>query len=100
MRSKMKSLSELKDIIDHHRNELEDKYKVKNIAVFGSFARGEHTPESDIDILVEFKEPVGFLFIHLADFLEELFGTKVDLLTPDAIKPNRREYVMEDLTYV
>ena len=56
--------------------------------------------ESDIDIVVEFKEPVGFLFIHLADFLEEILEIKVDLLTFDAIKPNRREYIMEDLIYV
>ncbi|RKY85285.1 nucleotidyltransferase, partial [candidate division KSB1 bacterium] len=53
-----------------------------------------------IDILVEFKEPVGFLFIHLADFLEEILETKVDLLTPEAIKPNRRKYIMEELVYV
>jgi hypothetical protein len=43
---------------------------------------------------------VGFLFIHLADFLEEILESKVDLVTPDAIKPNRRRYIMEDVSYV
>jgi len=96
----MRKLEELKEIINKHREELEEKYKVKNIAIFGSYVRGEQDNESDIDILVELKEPVGFLFIHLADFLEEILGVKVDLITPDAIKPNRRKYIMEELIYV
>jgi len=96
----MKTLEEIEKIINRHQLELEKKYKVKRIGVFGSYARGEQSEGSDIDILVEFKEPVGFLFIHLADFLEEILESKVDLVTPDAIKPNRRRYIMEDLTYV
>ena len=96
----MKKLDELKEMINKQRNVLEQKYKVKNIAIFGSYVRGEQNLDSDIDILVEFKEPVGLLFIHLADFLENILETKVDLITPDAIKPNRRKYIMEDLIYV
>ena len=96
----MKTLEEIKKIIQQHRHELEEKYKVKKIAIFGSYARSEQNKESDLDIVVEFKEPVGFLFINLADFLEEILGVKVDLTTPDAIKPNRRKYIMEELTYV
>ena len=96
----MKRIEEIKRIINKHRQELEGRFKVKSIAIFGSYVRGEQSPQSDIDILVEFKEPVGFLFIHLADFLEEILGTKVDLLTPEAIKPNRRKYIMEELVYV
>lgn len=96
----MKSLEELKEIINQHRQRLEEEFKVKSIAIFGSYAKGEESSESDLDVLVEFKEPVGFIFIHLADFLEEILQTKVDLLTPDAIKPNRRKYIMESLIYV
>ena len=96
----MKSLEEVKRIINIYRKELEEKFKVKNIAIFGSYARGEQTPQSDIDIIVEFKEPVGMLFIHLADFLEEILGIKVDLLTSEAIKKNRIKYIKEELIYV
>ena len=96
----MKSLEEVKRIINIYRKELEEKFKVKNIAIFGSYARGEQTPQSDIDIIVEFKKPVGMLFIHLADFLEEILGIKVDLLTPEAIKENRIKYINEELIYV
>ena len=96
----MKSFEELKKIINQNREQLEKKYKVKNIAIFGSYVRADQNEDSDIDILVEFKEPVGFLFFHLADFLEKILETKVDLVTSDAIKPNRRKYIMEDLSYV
>ena len=96
----MKTLEEIEKIIKQYQRELEEKYKVKRIGVFGSYARGEQIEGSDIDVLVEFKEPVGFLFIHLADFLEEILKSEVDLVTPDAIKPNRRRYIMEDVSYV
>jgi len=96
----MKTLKEIEKIIKQHQRELEEKYKLKRIGVFGSYARGEQSEGSDIDILVEFKEPVGFLFIHLADFLEEILESEVDLVTPDAIKPNRKRYIMEDVSYV
>ena len=55
---------------------------------------------SDVDIIVKFSEPVGFLFFHLASFLEKILDAPVDLITPDAIKPNRRKYIKEDLIYV
>lgn len=96
----MKKLDEFKKIINDHKQELEQKYKVKSIAFFGSYAREEQKEGSDIDILVEFTEPVGFLFFHLADYLEEILKVKVDLLTPDGIKSNRRKYIMENLIYV
>lgn len=96
----MKTFKEIEKIIKQHRQELEKKYKVKRIGVFGSYARGDQSERSDLDILVEFKEPVGFLFIHLADFLEEILESEVDWVTPDAIKPNRRRYIMEDVSYV
>ena len=96
----MESLEEIKEVIKQHRQELEERFKVEDIAIFGSFARGDQDKESDVDILVEFKEPVGFLFFHLADFLEEILQRKVDLVTRNGIKPNRRKYIMEDLTYV
>jgi hypothetical protein len=96
----MKDIEEIKKIISQHRKELEERFKVRSIAIFGSYVRGEETTKSDIDILVEFREPVGLLFIHLADYLEEILGIRVDLLTPQAIKPNRRKHIMEDLIYV
>ena len=96
----MSKLEELKETIKQHRHELEQKYKVKTIAIFGSYARGEETEESDVDILVEFDEPIGLEFVDLAEYLEGILGVKVDLVPRDAIKPNRRKYIEEDLSYV
>ena len=96
----MKTIEEIKNILAKHRQELQQKYKVKTIAIFGSYARGEETEESDVDILVEFTEPVGLLFVDLAEYLEKILGVKVDLVPRDAIKPNRRKYIEEDLLYV
>lgn len=96
----MKSVNEIKEIIMEYKRELEEKFKVKNIAIFGSYARNEQRKTSDVDILVEFSEPVRLLFFHLADYLEKILGVKVDLLTVDGIKPNRRKYVMENIIYV
>ncbi len=68
----MKDLEEIRKIINQHRQVLEQKYKVKTIAIFGSYVRGEQKEKSKIDILVEFSKPVGFLFFHLADYPEEI----------------------------
>lgn len=96
----MKTLEEIKSTLASHKEKLRQKYKVKKIGIFGSYARGEQKEISDVDVLVEFEEPVGFAFIHLADSLEELLGIKVDLTTKDAIKPNRWKYIKDDLIYV
>ena len=72
------------DILQILKNEtpyLKDKYGVERIAIFGSFAKGNQTPKSDIDILVQLTKPIGLDFMELADYLEEILGRKVDLST-------------------
>lgn len=74
-----------------------DRFSVKSIALFGSMARDEALPGSDIDLLVEFSEPVGlFDFIRLKNHLEELLQTPVDLVTPDALKDRIREKILRE----
>jgi uncharacterized protein len=88
-------------LINRHRQELTDDYAVKSLALFGSVARNEAGPTSDIDLLVEFNRPVGlFGLFALQDRLEELFGCKVDLGTPDSLKPRLRPTVLSELLYV
>ncbi len=87
--------------IQHHRQELADVYAVQSLALFGSVARNEAGSASDVDLLVEFNRPVGlFGLFALQDRLEELFGCKVDLGTPDSLKPRLRPAVMSELVYV
>lgn len=74
-----------------------EKNDVVRASIFGSFARGEDTPESDIDILVELKQPMGLLFlVRLKRQLEDALGRKVDLLTYRSVNPLLTEYIYRD----
>ncbi|WP_041445078.1 nucleotidyltransferase family protein [Syntrophobotulus glycolicus] len=77
---------------------LEERYSVGKIGVFGSYARNEQKEDSDIDIIVEFTRPVGFQFIDLKLYLEEILERKVDLVTPNALKSQIREQVLKEVT--
>ena len=78
---------------------LEKKYKVKSIGLFGSFARDEVKENSDIDILVEFYGGIGWEFIDLKQFLEEMLDREVDLVTKEALKPELKEDILKDVIY-
>lgn len=77
------------------------EFGVKRIGLFGSVLRGEATEKSDIDIVVEFEEGKKNFenFMGLAFFLEELFGRKIDLLTPESISPYIRPYIEKEIVY-
>jgi predicted nucleotidyltransferase len=78
-----------------------DKLGVKSLSIFGSVARGEEHPGSDVDILVEFEGRATFdRYMDTKFYLEELLGCKVDLVTPKAIKPRMKPYIMQDLIHV
>ena len=96
----MNNLEEISNIISRNKEELKRKYKISRIGIFGSFSRNEATNESDVDILVEFSEPIGLDFVLLADELELLLGNKVDLVSSKAIKPRLKKYIEDDLIYV
>jgi len=84
-------------MLHEKRGELAEKYGVKSLALFGSVARDEAHPDSDVDLLVEFDRPVGlFAFIGLQQFLETLLGCKVDLGTPRSLKPRVKERVLQE----
>ena len=90
-------LSSLKKL----KGEVEKEYSVKTIGVFGSVARNEQTGKSDIDLLVEFSKPVGFVtFMRLENFLSERLGNPVDLVTSDSLKPVIRQDVLSEVIYV
>ena len=83
------------------KGEVAREYSVKTIGVFGSVARNEQTGTSDIDLLVEFSKPVGFVtFMRLENFLSEQLGNQVDLVTSDSLKPVIRQDVLAEVIYV
>ena len=79
-------------------NEICRQNGIAMLAVFGSVARGEDTPESDVDLLIKLKKPVGLIeFIRLEDKFVEVFGRKVDLATEESLHPLIRQNVLSDL---
>lgn len=82
-------------ILKQKNAEMAKNFGVKSLLLFGSVARDEGTPKSDVDLLVEFSRPVGYFGLFaLQDYLEDLLGCPVDLGTPDSLKPYIRERVM------
>lgn len=74
---------------------------VRRCGLFGSFARGEQAEQSDVDILVEFEEGRKTFdnFMEFAFFLEDLFGRKVDLLTPESLSPYIGPHILREVEY-
>jgi predicted nucleotidyltransferase len=82
--------------LSEHKEEL-DAFGVRSLSLFGSVVRGEERPGSDIDILVEFERVGGlFEFVQLKNYLEKTLGQPVDLVTPDALKPQLREKILRE----
>ena len=87
-------------ILTAHREQLSE-FGVKSLSLFGSVARNEATNLSDVDLLVEFYRPVGlFGLIELQQYLEDLLSCKVDLGTPNSLKPRLRAKVLAECIHV
>ena len=85
--NKIQTIEEIKAILKEHNEFLEKNYFVKNFLLFGSYAKNQQTPDSDIDLLVNFKQPIDFFeFIDLQDYISGLFNKKIDLGTISSLK--------------
>jgi len=92
-----KAMQELRLI----KPDLEKRYRVKSLGIFGSYIRGDQQPGSDLDILVEFCDPPGLIkFIELEYYLSDLLGTKVDLVMKDALKPEIGKRILREVVTV
>jgi len=92
---------EIIQILSEHREELREKYKVKSLALFGSVARGEERPDSDVDILVEFQEVVSlFTITRIERELSLLLGRKVDVVDRESIIPQLKKHILKEPLYV
>ncbi len=93
----MKTVDEIRKILSRYKSIFAKKFKVKEIAIFGSYVRDENKKNSDIDILVEFSEPIGFFdFIDLEEYLKKLLGVKVDLVSKKALKPIIGKHILRE----
>ena len=79
---------------------LQNDYSVKEIGLFGSFSDETFNEESDIDILVELNQPIGWKFFSLEIYLEKIFGRKIDLVTKSALKEQIKDKILKQVNYV
>ncbi len=84
-------------ILKEHRKELEDKFGIVSIKIFGSYVKNKQTHKSDLDLIVEFKNPPGFIkLMSIEEEISNLLGIKVDLLTEEGISPYLREHILKE----
>jgi len=88
---------EIIHLLQEHSSVLMTEYGISRIGIFGSVIKGSMTEDSDLDIVVEFNKPIGFKFNRLVEYLENLFGRKVDVLTKDGIKNIRIKEVARNI---
>ena len=90
--------SVVKKIADMRR-ELSERFTVIRIGVFGSFARGDECPDSDVDVIVEFAEPTFDHYMDLKFRLEEVLQRPVDLVMADAVKTRLKPIIEQEVVY-
>ncbi len=94
MHEKDQILETIRDL----KAELERRYEVKAIGLFGFVFRGDHGPASDVDVLVEFRKPIDFFtFLELEEFLAERLGAKVDLVSKKALKQDIGRAILSEV---
>ena len=94
----MRSREDVLNILEANREAIRG-YGVHRLGLFGSFARGEATEESDLDFVVEFTRKSFDAYMDLKVFLEKLFSCRVDLVVEDAIKPRIRARILKETMY-
>lgn len=82
------------------KSELQERFKVRKLALFGSYARGEQRSDSDVDILVDVDPSIGLEFVTLALRIETLLGANVDLVSSRAVTSKAMEFIEPELIYV
>ena len=97
----MKTLKEIEKILKENKAILAERFKVKEIGIFGSYVRGEQKEKSDVDILVSFYEPISLLkLVSLENFLSALTGVKVDIVPKEDIRPELKERILGEVIYL
>lgn len=91
-------LDEIKLLIKEHQGEIRQAYKAEVVGIFGSYARGEEKPGSDVDVLVDFDTGATlFDLVGLGDYLEELLGLPVDVVSKRALHPRMQDNVLKEM---
>jgi len=97
----MKTFEEIKNKLVKLKPLLKEKYKIKEIGVFGSYVKGKKRKKSDLDILGEFEEvPDLFTYIEIEEFISKKLNMKVDLVVKSALKPYIGRIILKEVKYL
>jgi len=96
----MKSREEVLEILATVKPELRREFKVRRIGLFGSYARSQQSPDSDVDVLVEVDPSIGLRFVTLAERIEKHVGLRTEVVSSRAIKPRHRKLIESEVIYV
>jgi len=96
----MKTREEILAGLAAGKMDLQQRFRVRTLALFGSYARNQQTERSDVDILVDVDPSIGLGFVSLAEELERRLQERVDLVSSRAVRPNRWLLIKPDLIYV
>lgn len=97
----MKNVGDIEKIIEGEKEKLLREYKIRNIGIFGSYAKNTAKEKSDIDLIVEFEEPVSLLGVIKAEnYLTELLGIRVDLVPKEDIRKELKETILKEVIYI
>lgn len=99
----MDNTSQILAYLSSNKDRLMREYHLTKIGVFGSVARGDHSEQSDLDIIVEFDDEVKDLYLvkkHLRDEIQRQFNRPVDICREKFIKPVIKEHILSQARYV
>lgn len=92
-----KNVDEITSLLREHRPTLHAKYRVSELSIFGSYARGQQTQESDVDILIGYDQaPTLWMLTELKDYLGDVLGMRVDVVTQRGLKERIRSRVLAE----
>jgi predicted nucleotidyltransferase len=93
----MKRTEDILIALRRAKPELAERFGVKRLAIFGSYARGEQRDDSDVDVLVEVDPSIGLRFVDLAEHIEAILGVRSEVVSRRAIKPRNWEVIEREL---
>jgi len=97
----MSELDKIKQVLQQNKSVLKKQFKIKALGIFGSYVRGQHKKNSDVDILVEFSQTPGlFDYIKVENRLSDILKKPVDLVMKGALKPTIGKNIMREVIYV
>jgi len=96
----MSQREEILALLRAHKPDLQSRYPISSLGLFGSFARNEATDDSDVDILIDFNAPIGWEIVDLVEEMETFLKKKVDLVLLPSLRPRIFQYINKDLCHV